>query len=62
MSYFTSVAQSINATVPQDAAAQYITGYLLGVSDNLDKFENIPDCFSAPTGLNESLNTQLKGV
>ena len=62
MTSLSLAAQSLSATVPQDAAAQYITGYLLGVSDNLDKFENIPDCFSAPTGLNESLNTQLKGV
>ena len=45
MSYLTSAAQSINATVPQDAAAQYIAGYLLGSSDGIDKLSTILDCY-----------------
>ena len=62
MTSLSFAAQSLSATVSQDAAAQYITGYLLGVSDNLHKFETIPDCFTAPPGLNESLDNQLKGI
>ena len=62
MTSLSLTAQSLSATVPHDAAAQYITGYLLGVSDNLDKFETIPECFTELPGLNESLETQLKGI
>ena len=52
MSYLSSAAQSFNATIPQDAVAQYIAGYLLGASDGIDKLSNIVNCLKADDELN----------
>ena len=59
MSYLTSAAQSMNATVPDNAGAYYIAGYLLGAS-GIDQLNLILDCFQNDWTLNQDLDANLR--